>query len=430
MPDFNFEAQFLDSVGLEGESIFLSRDNVQDSVVRALSAVFPNRRIINITRDASAEIMVEMIRAGNGYLNFSTHTEAVKMLQGMGRNPQTIGYEYFTQPLSIPDMEKMIFPAMFTLVGMGDSVSERAATHIHVGFAQNLRLMKRLLRVCLAIDPVLFRLGGMGGIHRGWKNNCAYARPLMNSVAVRMGRDSTPRPGQTIMRLNPTTGNAERHTVTEDEYEEARGDTTSFPYMKIINPMRALEAKTLEEFWASFGVSQSNVTKYHPTRYTAVNFYAILAHGTIEFRHPNSSLDPQLVLALIKFIRGMVEVSTVASKEEIQSFPIMLPDEEISLADSMELVTRVVNLCRKHEVENLPTANEMDILMATLEISRFIPVAKTPVISHVQEFSLSSKLAKLGKLEGVMEVLPASHVDIHNINNRESSIFDSFPEAL
>lgn len=428
MPEFNFSAAFLDTIGLEGESIFLSKDRAHDSVITSLNRFFPNRRLFNFTRDASAEIIVEPIRVGERLLTFSTHTQASKILQGMGRNPRTIGFEYYTEPLSISDIQTAIFPAMYTLVGMGDSVSERAATHIHVGFAQNLRLMKRLLRICLAVDPILFRLGGMGGTHRGWKNHAAYARPLMNSVAVRVGRSNRLRIGQSIVELDPETQEPRRRMVTEEDIVDSSGVTS--PYVKIINPLKALEAKTLEEFWASFGVSASNITKYHPTRYTAVNFYAILAHGTIEFRHPNASLDPQLVLSMIKFLRAMVEVSTLCSKEEILSFDILPGNQQVSMGDALEVIMRILNLCRKHEVENLPEAYEMDILISTLELSTFVPLPETPVLSHIADWNIGEKLAKMGGLIGVEDVLPPSHVDIHNINGKESSIFDSFPEAL
>src|SRR5688572_9431088 len=190
MPDFNFDARFLDSVGLECESIYLQKETVQDRVGRSISPFFPNRRVLNVTRDASSEIKVDYLRIGSKLLQVSCHTKAMEIIKGMGRDPRTIGYEFFTSPLSIPDMEKFIYPAMFTLVQLGDSVTERAASHIHVGFAHNLRLLKRLLRICLAIDPVLFRLGGMGGVHRGWKNHAAYARPLLHPVAVQVMRET------------------------------------------------------------------------------------------------------------------------------------------------------------------------------------------------------------------------------------------------
>lgn len=425
MPEFNFGAAFLETVGLEGESVFLQKEYVHDAITSALGKHFQNRRVINVIRDASAEMIVESIRISTANVTFSSHTNASKILSGMGRNPRTIGYEYYTEPLSISDMEKAIIPTMFTLIAMGDSVSERAATHIHVGFAQNLRLMKRLLRICLAIDPVLFRLGGMGGVFRGWKNNAAYARPLMNSVAVKVDRNTrrTPRPGEAQMSDAQI-----RNILTLSSMEDS--DLEKHDYVRIINPIRALEAKTLEEFWASFGISAGNVTKYHPSRYTGVNFFAILAHGTIEFRHPNASLDPQLVLALIKFLRAMVEVSTVCSKEEIMTFEIMPCNQQVSMEDSMEVIMRIINLCRRHDVENLPTSTEMDILVSTLELSTFSPLPEIPVISHIPEWNLHEKLVALGGLIRVENILPSSHVDIHTINNQECSIFDSFPEAL
>ena len=438
MPEFNFEAQFLDTVGLEGESVFLSKEVVSDGMNRALSTVFPNRRVVNIGRDASAEMFVENLFLTNSRkLQISTHTSAANLLEGMGRDRRTIGYEFWTNPLPIKDMEKFLFPAMFFLVGQGDSVSDRAASHIHVGFAHNLRLMKRLLRICLAFDPILFRLAGMGGVFRGWKNHAAYARPLMHSGVVRISRGSSrnnPSPVIAVPDLDSrgnVTGRITRRANPEFvemvEQEIAGGNSQ---LVKIINPIAALGAKDLDEFWASFGVNVSNLTKYHPSRYTAMNFYAILAHGTMEFRHPNASLDPQLLLAMIKFLRAMVEVSTLCSKEEILSFEILPSNVQVSMGDATEIIFKILNLCRKHEVENLPTSDEMDIIISTLEISTFIPLPETPVLTHINDFLLSERLATTGKLEFVEKVLPPNHVDIHNIDQKESSIFDTFPEVL
>lgn len=443
MPEFNFDAHYLETVGLECESPFLQKETVQEQINRILQPIFPNKRVVNVTRDASAEIRVEYLRLNSvRHVYMSSHTKAANIVVGMGRDPRTMGYEFYTSPVSIEDMERLIYPTMFSLVNMGDSVSDRAASHIHVGFAHNLRLLKRLLRICLAIDPILFRLGGMGGLFRGWKNHAAYARPLMNSVAVKISkepsvnssggirvpigmdfeRDSNGTPTGRMIRRTPQSFSVES--------QEGRITENSSRYVRIINPMKALEAQNADEFWACFGISSANLTKYHPSRYTAINFYAIMAHGTIEFRHPNASLDPQLLLALIKFLRATVEVSTVCSKEEILSFELLPSNQEVSVGDAMEVITRIINICRKCNVENLPTPNEMDILLSTLELSSFIPLPEIPVLTHIQDFILSEKTAKLGNLEYVEEVLQPNHVDIHNISEKEVSLFDSFPEAL
>lgn len=413
MPDFNWEGLFLDSVGLEIESIFLNKDSIAEPVISAVQKVFGTKRVLNITRDASTEFVAEMLRVegARSRVYISTHTDISNNVRGTGQgNTVTFGYELFTNPLTIPDMESLIFPLIYSLISIGDSTSRRAATHVHVGFAQNLRLMKRLLRLSLTLDPVLFRLAGMGGVFRGYSNLAAYARPLLNSVAVRLSSDRDQE--LSLFGRNDNSSRIIRKNVEPK-------------YVRIINPLKALEATNLEDFWASFGVSRGNLTKYHPARYTATNLFSILAHGTIEYRHFNNSLDPHLILSIIKFLRSFVDLSTSISKEELNQFEIINPNVEISLSDGVEIITRFYNLFNKYDIEYVPNSYQMETLISTLGKSKFIPLPETPVLTHIRDFYMTPSLAERGGLISIPEVLDPEYVDIHNITQKEISMFDS-----
>jgi len=464
MPDFNWDAKFLDSVGMEKEGILLNKELMPDRLFPVLKNLFPNKSVINITRDASTEFIADLLRIGpSRSLYVSSHTKASRNINGIGRGNSTVfGYELYTNPLSIEEMEKLVFPLIYTLVEMGDSVSKRAAVHFHVGFAQNLRLMKRLLKICLALDPVLFRLGGMGGTFRGYCNNAAYARPLLAPLAVKLVQDSGTVPSSLTFtnRTFRDTANAARNFARELErnatgtssWEEPDEDSEefdeeireeqeidssprinvynqlNFDYSLIINAEQALGAADIETFWASFGVSSRNIRKTHPSRYTGCNFYSILAHGTMEFRHFNDSLNPILLISIAKFLRAVVDVSTQASKEDILSFSVYSPTEEISMADADEVMSRIVYLFHKNDIQNAPNRFEVNTLMETLEQSTFKPLSEIHPICHINDFALVESLRKRGNLKVVDVVSEPEHIDIHNIDRKFFSLFDSNQE--
>lgn len=400
----SFYGALYDTVGMEIEGISHTREFVAQKLISPMQRNLGDLgKYLSITRDASTEFVAEPFMTKNGIAYFSHHTSAARKIQRFGQgNAQVMGYEIITSPLPVGDLEKIIYPLTFGLRSLGDFVSHRAAIHFHVGFGNNLRLLKNVLRLSLNLDPVLFRLGGMGGTFRGKINQAAYARPLLNStVAIVDGRpygNSTPMDG----RLAQT-----------------------------INPMNAVNALTLEEFWASFGVKYElgggNV-KYHPCRYQGINFYSIPQHGTIEFRHFNKSMDSALLVALAKFLRASVEMVSLLSKHEISSLEVVPSNTEISVGDGSEILTRVYRMCADKEVEDLPTEFEMAILLQTLENSHFEAIPDTPVKTHLREFYLNPDVVYLGKLKLVKEATESCHVDIHNIRN--ISIFNELLEKI
>lgn len=415
-----FYGQFLGTIGAEFEGIGLPRESVASDVLGKLAGQIGDEfRNINLTRDASTEFNMDYLRVGTKNLKVSLHTRPTKRLKGFVGSHVTMGYELFTNPLTIPQMERLVYPLLFNLQGAGDFISARAATHFHVGFANNLRLLKNMLRISLMLDPVLYRLGGMGGKFRGFSNLAAYARPLMNSAAVpishrRSFRNAVP-PSANVSSDGFLSANS------TEELEEHSSERIR--YASVINPIKALEAMTVEEFWLCFGVICSQgAAKYHPARYSGTNFIAIPHHGTIEFRHFNQSHDPRLIMAIAKFLRGVVEMSTLLSKSEASKFEIVNPNHEISASDGADIMTRLLALCQEREVEDLPTDYDMEIILETLQQSSFEALPETPVKTHIRDFTLGIDVVEIAKLAKWEKVLEPKQVDIHNIDVQ--SIFD------
>lgn len=420
-----FYGALLDTIGIEYEGIGISRNVFADSVISNLGRLMGEKaKQINLTRDASTEFNAEFIptSSGRGGIWVSSHTNIARNLRGAGRGNNTVmGYEVFTYPMSVSEMESVIIPLVFTLVENGDFVSDRASIHYHIGFGNNLSLMKKLLRVVLHVEPILYRLGGMGRLFRGHSNLAAYARPLMQPAAgiIAPTRERNPMPRnleELRLQLRPT--------------EESRPEPRSAgKYAEIINTSAALEATTLQEFWAAFSVNYNlggGTNKYHGCRYSGTNFYAIPQHSTIEFRHFNQSHNPYLITAVGKFLRAMVEMSTLLGKQEVGIFQPISPREELSMAEITEIMENIVNLCRAKEVEEMPTNEDMNLILETIERSSFVPLPEIPVLTHARDFYIPENLVTLGKLNLVKKVLPACHSDIHTITGRNISMCDGF----
>lgn len=387
MPVSAFYGEFLDTVGMEYEGIGLSKKFMESQFLSHLQNYYPEvSRKITITRDASTEFRASAINYGGNLIWLSDHTREASNDYFSGRKvtSDVMGYEIITHPLTIPDLERLMYPLITSVVQFGDFISDRAAIHFHVGFCNNLRFLKNILAVGLYIDPVLFRLGGMGRTFRGKINNSAYARPLLNSVAA----------------YTPTTKDGN--------------------FVRAINPKAALEAKTMEEFWSCFGVKYGlgGVGKYHPSRYCGLNFYSIPQHGTIEWRHTNQTHDVYMLMAIGKFLRGITELSVYMNPREVARLDIVPSNDEISASDGLQILTHLYTLCREKDLQNLPSEEEFADICSLFEKSHFQKIDETPVLTHLTSENsnvISREIAERGKLEYFKKVIPPNHVDIHTI---------------
>lgn len=382
-----FYGEFLDTVGMEFEGIGLSKKFMESQFLSHMNNYYPEvSKKITITRDASTEFKASFMNMGGTGIWMSEHTReaSVEFFNGRKISTEVMGYEVITHPLTIPELESLMYPLVANIVQFGDFISDRAAIHFHVGFCNNLHFLKNILAVGLYVDPVLFRLGGMGRTFRGRINNSAYARPLLNSVAA---------------------------------YTQHGEDGK---YVRAINPRAALEAKTMAEFWASFGVryGMGGVGKYHPSRYCGINFYSIPQHGTIEWRHTNQTHDVYMMMAVGKFLRGITELSVYLNPQEVARLDIVPSNNEISESDGIQILTHLYTLCREKDVQNLPSDEEFSDICSLFVKSHFHKIDEMPVLTHLtsdNSNSISREVATVGKLEFLKKVIPPNHVDIHTI---------------
>lgn len=387
----NLLAQMFDTIGLEVEGTLMDRDAMENTVLTELIAHMGNMYgKLRLDRDASTESIAEYMPLGGKSRVLSVHTPAYKALATRGQGQSKVfGYEFQTTPLEVSELKAVLYPLFYTLYKYGDVISDRSSIHGHVGFGNNFRMLKSLLRIMLSLEPALYRLGGMGRTFRGHLNNAAYCRPLLNSCAVPVAR------------------------------------TGSRQWAQIVNPLAALEATNISDFWASMGIDVTlpSQHKYHGSRYAGMNFYALYAHGTAEWRYFNKSFDVPLVISILKFMRATVETASLVSSRDLLNFDVIDSNKEISDGDAEAVIGMILALCHEKGVDNIPNDAEMSHLLDVLKESHFTPLPTTPTLCHISQFSVTDSHVKRGNLKVVSEVLPSNYVDIHNIEDRPLSIF-------
>lgn len=426
-----FKGQFLSTIGLEHESIAMDTETVGNLLSSKLPKLVGDAwRNVCVTNDASIQFKAEPVKIGSKYYKINTHTSAYRNLPGAGHSGKILmGFELYTLPLEIPDFSRLIPPLFSVLIEAGDFTSHRASTHFHTGFANNLLALQNFVRIALELEPTFYRLGGMGGTHRGYTNQYNYCRPLMNAAAVPVG----PRKSRSIGEIPPTKvprTMEELLGITEARMQDKLQVSTMSHtrWVKVANPIAALDAETIQEFWASFGIDYVGTIqwKYHPVRYSGWNLFAIPKHGTIEARHCNQSLDAFLVIAVGKLCRAIAEMATKLNRREGRQFDAKNPFVEIDSASAIADIEKVISICQVKDVEDLPTPRELSIIYETIEKSHVEPLPAFPVKAHIRDYHVDAYLAALGKLEDVENPAEPNHVDIHTIVDKHlnQSLFD------
>ena len=265
-----------ESIGIEFET-----DVVLPQEVRALSS------IASPTHDASIESDA-ILDSRTGFIvrNMSSRNRRVD------GSRVTIGTEIVSSPVDteIDDPEKMVWAITKWLSEYGEpATSTRSGIHIHVGLGStNLDMLKSALLWGRRLEALFFSLAGNGYAFRGATNDSAYCRPIT-------------RCGPPCIRYGGG-------------------------YARIFDIDHMLKAKNSREFWYMYGgTTQSNVQRYVPHRYTWLNLYSLPAHGTLEFRTWNKTLNASQIvaeIALCKKFTSAVIKSIPTDGQEHSAFDI------------------------------------------------------------------------------------------------------------
>lgn len=376
------EPLILDTVGLEMESVGLTEGTVKTilgNLPRPINGLFKYHN------DASTQMKVLQVSINGGkkiyrdnYLN--AHNDTARRLFVKG-NGIISGYELVSTPMSIQVAEVALNTLLPKLTEKGDFLSERCATHVHIGMAKNLSFLKNLLSLGLWADELFYSISGMEGNRpfRGYSNNAIYARPLISGP-----------------------------------YVKSLGG-----YFQILNWETALNADSLADFFSAYGYDYSGEAgKYNAARYFALNLYSVILHKTLEFRHANQSLNPRLVTAFTKLCQMFAEIGVKANKDTLKSLE---PGDVFVKQSPSYYETKLEKIIRLGRDTNCDySLRRIDVieLCRVIQDYKGIGIQNKCVLSHVKDASIDPDIVKAAKLKPAnSRPIPAGHIDIHNIGD-------------
>jgi hypothetical protein len=365
------------TLGAEFESVITTREEM----IRLLK-LEANRSsdYRSVTRDASVESPA--IRVGQNSCLFMGNKLLRENIRNRGENI-TSGYEIVTYPLEMIDMRRVISQTINIQVGLGEIFSERSSIHIHAGFPEGLIFLKSAVALGLKIEPLFFKIAGMGSKFRGYSNHAAYCRPLALPPAVKL---------------------------------------VDSPKLALLSPKSAIEAEDEESFWGKFGIRSGDRERYNPLRYMGINVFSILLRGTLEFRFFNYcsiSKYVEAVAALSQFTSDLMlrlPLSVIESITEVSIFEANPDDRYHSLLD--EIVRIGVDYNSELQMKKRDVKNIHELIEKTPQ-----PLFENkPILSHIQNGRISLGDARTFQLEIVDSAEPPGIVDIHNFSRSDRKL--------
>jgi hypothetical protein len=363
------------TLGLEFESIINSKEEM--SRIYDLGHV-PNSTIRAVTRDASVES--ETAKVGN-----STVFLGSKVLRtSLGRRERCVtGYELITYPLEMDVMRRVIDQTINTQVRLGEIYSDRSSIHVHAGYPCGLIFAKTAVALGLKVEPLLYKIAGMGRKFRGLSNNAAYCRPLGLPPAVKLQ------------------------------------DSKQFA---VLSPLDAIDADGPEQFWGKFGIRYGDRERYNPLRYMGVNVFSTLLRGTMEFRFFNFctvSRYVEAVTGLCQFISDLMIRIPLDVANSITPLSIF-KDNSNQLYRGILFELLEVG---KYYNSEFPMAEE-DIanILELIEVTPQPVFTEKTVQSHINTPRICKSDAIRFGLKIVENALPAGIVDIHTFGDTERKL--------
>ena len=253
----------VDTVGIEIESSFLTQDAAINLIRN--SRLLGNWRVHN---DAS----INTTRSSIPGLGISFNS-----VNGQMFSRRTYGAEIVSPPIDTTEDESwkdQVKELLGHIYKTGEIPQKETSIHIHVNSAGiPVYFVQNLLRLWQGLEASIYRLGiAESGIHRGeLREDYKYCRPLSSPHVV-------------------LSDNCLRYSYSVD---------------------KMLSAKTYADFFTAYGnVSLSReANKYHPARYSGLNFFSLQSINTVEFRVFNMTTNWKNVVAWIELCKSMLRQS-------------------------------------------------------------------------------------------------------------------------
>lgn len=354
------------TLGIEFESVIATRD----SMLANLSKI-DKRLISTVTRDASVESVARFVGErsslflGNSSIRGMMLTNDVKVM----------GYEIVTLPLELTAMRRVITQTINTQIRMGEIFSERSSIHIHTGFPCGLIFLKVAVAMGLKVEPLLYKIAGMGNSFRGIANGSAYCRPLALPPAIRLSNS---------------------------------------PEFAVLNPTKAIDANGEEKFWGYFGITPRDRDRYIPLRYIGMNVYSTLLRGTMEYRFFNFTgvgKYVESVAGLVQFISDLIIRLPVSVVKNIPGLSIF---KHNSNQDYNDLLNELIRLGEYYRSE-LPIADrDLEVIRELIDITPQPVFENKVILSHIRQHSIHKQTAIDFDLDMVDRADEPGIIDIHN----------------
>jgi len=358
------------TVGAEFESVITSRDAISDTINRSKQLLLGIR---SITRDASVESPTA--RIGNSTSVFLGSQQLRGTIKRTGN--VTAGYEIVTNPMPLGDMRKVIAQTINLQVRMGEIYSPRSSIHIHVGFPNGLIFRKIALALGKAVEPIFYKIAGMGGNFRGATNHSAYCRPIALPPAIAL----------------------------------ADSDKVA-----LLRPDKALSSYGENSFWNYMGISSVERDRYIPIRYMGINIYSTLMIGTMEFRffnYSSVSRHVEAVAGLSQFITDLMIRIPLDVAISCASLSIFKSNSDQDYIDALrEMLALGKRYGSEYTLSDVDYENILDLIRATPQ-----PVFEDkPILSHVSRSKVTLEMARQYGLDIVDHAEPSGFIDIHTFN--------------
>jgi hypothetical protein len=347
----------LDTVGIEFETTAkLSPEFFKDELFA---------KYFKATHDASIESPIIYLR-NNMYMLESENLPQIFRHLERGVS----GIELVSTPLTFDKMEQAINLLTRRLCKFGAfDEEERAGIHIHCAYPISHKILISTIKLGLALESLIFHLGGMGYDFRGRVNNSIFCRPLSLF-------------GPPVVK------------------------NTSGEWIQLLDINEVLKSEDIDSFWKYFGgIDVRNPpNRYHPVRYFYLNLFSAFLHSTLEFRIFNTTLNSDYILACIRFcqeftnlaFQGKTPFDFVSSVYE----PVMSSQE---LLDKFCSYTEIEPYWRK-------------ILFTILERTPKINIEPKFIQTHLRDYTTIDNVWKAKALD-TNEFYPSGFIDIHNFNS-------------
>lgn len=367
------------TLGVELESVISNRDLFLDILTR--NSVL-SKYVLSVTTDASVESVT--CRVGSNSKLFLGSSLLNKRL--VQRDQSVSGYELVTKPLQLETMRSVINHAVNLQVKMGEIFSPRSSIHVHAGFPAGLIFYKSAVAMGLFVEPLLFKIAGMGEDYRGAINNSAYCRPLALPPVI------------------PIDG----------------GDT----YFAKVSPEMALDSANVNDFWNCFAISPEERNRYVPIRYMGVNVYSILLRGTLEFRFFNFCTVTRHIQAVVALCQTIADLTMRVPLHVLRSLDRLSIFEKNSDESYVEILNTILRLASEYNSEFQMVHADIENIAELIRITPQPVFVDAPIATHVKNARISGSTAKFFKLPIVTNAKPAGIIDVHNFRMSDRKLLE------